>query len=89
MSPFWYCNVCEAQNHEIDGTCQYCECLGAECKRDNCDGPGHPGLDDAYYDDGCDKPCPSGSGHRWPDDIREEGGGHVCLNDGCNADGLS
>lgn len=32
---FWYCN---AQNHETDGTCQFCE-------RDNCDGP-HPDWDD-------------------------------------------
>ncbi len=36
---FWYCNVCNAQNHENDGECQYCECGGAECKRDNCSGP--------------------------------------------------
>jgi hypothetical protein len=45
-SPFWHCNVCNAQNHETDGECQYCECLGAACKRDNCDGPEHPGNAD-------------------------------------------
>lgn len=38
---FWYCNVCEAQNHELDGECQYCECEGADCQRDNCDDPRH------------------------------------------------
>jgi hypothetical protein len=38
---FWYCNVCEAQNHITDGECQYCECGGAECKRDNCSDPEH------------------------------------------------
>lgn len=41
MNDTWNCNVCGAQNHEIDGQCQYCKCLGADCKRDNCDGP-HP-----------------------------------------------
>ncbi len=39
--PFWYCNVCGAQNHEIDGECQYCECGGAEGARDNCSDPAH------------------------------------------------
>ena len=51
---FWYCNACNAQNHETDGECQYCDCGGAECVRDNCSGPAHPGLADdeppAYLD---------------------------------------
>lgn len=34
----WYCSACEAQNHEIDGECQYCECGGENCARDNCSG---------------------------------------------------
>jgi hypothetical protein len=38
---FWYCNVCNAQNHRSDGECQYCECGGPECWRDNCSGPDH------------------------------------------------
>jgi hypothetical protein len=38
---FWYCNVCDAQNSIIDGECQYCECQGLECKRDNCSCPEH------------------------------------------------
>ena len=38
---FWYCNVCNAQNHILDGECQYCECEGLHCKRDNCSGE-HP-----------------------------------------------
>lgn len=38
---FWYCNVCRAQNHVIDGECQYCECQGLACKRDNCSDPKH------------------------------------------------
>lgn len=40
-SPFWECNVCLAQNSIEDGTCQWCDCLGAACERDNCDGEGH------------------------------------------------
>jgi hypothetical protein len=40
---FWYCNVCRAQNHEMDGECQYCECQGKACKRDNC-------SDDKHFD---------------------------------------
>lgn len=41
MGEFWYCEACGAQNHKIDGTCQYCECPGSDatCKRGNCDGP--------------------------------------------------
>lgn len=35
---FWYCNVCDAQNSCEDGECQFCECGGASCKRDNCSG---------------------------------------------------
>lgn len=38
---FWYCNVCGAQNHESDRECQYCECRGPECERDNCSDPRH------------------------------------------------
>jgi hypothetical protein len=39
--PLWYCNVCHAQNSREDGECQYCECQGAACKRDNCSDPRH------------------------------------------------
>lgn len=39
--PFWYCNVCDAQNHELDGECQYCECGGPDCQRDNCSADAH------------------------------------------------
>jgi len=38
---FWSCNVCHAQNHEMDGECQYCECQGEDCQRDNCADPKH------------------------------------------------
>ena len=38
---FWTCNVCHAQNSVVDGTCQFCECRGAKCQRDNCDDPRH------------------------------------------------
>jgi len=38
---FWSCNVCEAQNSIIDGECQFCECQGLSCKRDNCSWPEH------------------------------------------------
>lgn len=41
MNEFWYCNACEAQNHVTDGECQFCECDGAECRRDNCSDPKH------------------------------------------------
>ena len=45
---WWYCNACGAQNHKIDGECQYCECGGARCIRDNCSDPEHfcPDTDD-------------------------------------------
>lgn len=35
---FWNCNVCNAQNSIEDGECQYCDCEGKDCKRDNCSG---------------------------------------------------
>jgi hypothetical protein len=38
---FWYCNVCNAQNSVVDGECQFCECQGKDCKRDNCSDPRH------------------------------------------------
>ena len=38
---FWICVACGAQNSRLDGDCQYCVCEGADCKRDNCDGPDH------------------------------------------------
>lgn len=38
---FWYCSVCQAQNHEIDGKCQYCDCQGSKCLKDNCSSPDH------------------------------------------------
>lgn len=41
---FWSCKVCGAQNHETDGECQYCDCEGMNCKRDNCHGPYHEQL---------------------------------------------
>jgi len=37
----WPCNVCQAHNSNLDGECQFCECDGAECKRDNCSDPRH------------------------------------------------
>jgi len=40
-SEFWNCNVCGAQNHQEDGECQFCECQGKDCKRDNCSGAKH------------------------------------------------
>lgn len=40
-SEFWYCNVCDAQNHETDGECQHCECEGSACERDSCGDPRH------------------------------------------------
>lgn len=40
-SIFWTCTACGAQNHEMDGECQYCECGGAACKRLNCDDSRH------------------------------------------------
>lgn len=39
--PYWYCNVCEAQNSIVDGTCQFCECQGESCMKDNCNDPHH------------------------------------------------
>ncbi len=37
----WRCNVCGAINHVNDGECQYCECQGNDCNRDNCSDPRH------------------------------------------------
>src|SRR5262245_14001503 len=58
---FWKCCACGAQNHETDGECQFCECGGAECKRDNCSGRDHlanrcPGCN--YRDSECDCSAP-------------------------------
>lgn len=33
---YWDCNVCGATNYDRDFECQFCECGGAECERDNC-----------------------------------------------------
>jgi hypothetical protein len=41
MNHFWYCVACKAQNSVVDGECQYCECGGVACKRDNCSDPKH------------------------------------------------
>jgi hypothetical protein len=37
----WACNVCNAENSMYDGECQFCECGGVNCKRDNCSAPEH------------------------------------------------
>lgn len=53
---FWYCNACQAQNHIIDGECQYCECGGLECKRDSCSEPEHFHADhlaEELFPEGC------------------------------------
>ena len=66
---FWYCNACGAQNSHIDGECQYCECEGLNCKRENCSEPQHflhfDALADAaemmtemrYFDEHCVCDC--------------------------------
>lgn len=41
MRTHWFCNVCNAENHIIDGECQFCDCQGADCQRDNCSDPRH------------------------------------------------
>jgi hypothetical protein len=38
---FWNCNACHALNHVVDGECQFCECGGIECERNNCSAPEH------------------------------------------------
>lgn len=38
---FWFCEVCDAENHKIDAECQYCECQGELCKRSNCSDLAH------------------------------------------------
>ena len=37
----WICCACQAINSVVDGECQFCECGGRECKRDNCSAPEH------------------------------------------------
>jgi len=54
---FWFCNVCKAQNSVIDGECQYCECEGLACKRDNCSAPEHFHADHIAEMEPCDS-CP-------------------------------
>jgi hypothetical protein len=38
----WKCCACEAMNSAIDGECQFCQCEGEQCDRDNCSDPRHP-----------------------------------------------
>lgn len=38
---FWKCCACGEQNHETDGECQFCECDGKSCRRDNCSDSRH------------------------------------------------
>lgn len=45
QGPEWTCCACHAVNSEIDGECQFCECGGMECKRDNCSEPQHFHVD--------------------------------------------
>lgn len=40
-SDIWRCNVCGAANDVVDAACQFCECQGQGCERDNCDDPRH------------------------------------------------
>lgn len=47
---FWICEVCGAQNHESDGECQYCECEGPNCQRNNCSDPCHFMTEEEYQD---------------------------------------
>lgn len=41
MKDEWTCRACQAVNSVVDGECQFCDCDGLECKRDNCSGPDH------------------------------------------------
>lgn len=50
MAEFWYCNVCKAQNHYTDGECQYCDCGGDDCQRDNCADDRHPYSKEESHD---------------------------------------
>ena len=43
LADVWTCCACGEKNSRLDGECQYCECQGAICKRDNCSGDFHPG----------------------------------------------
>lgn len=43
LNETWTCNVCKAQNSPLDGECQFCECEGLQCRRDNCSDPDHFG----------------------------------------------
>lgn len=45
MKNFWNCCACNAQNSVYDGECQFCECGGDHCKRDNCSDPKHTAND--------------------------------------------
>lgn len=45
---FWTCSACDAQNSREDGECQFCDCDGASCERENCSTVGHVGI---YYSD--------------------------------------
>jgi hypothetical protein len=56
MTPvrLWHCVACGSENDEIDGECQFCECQGVDCKRDNCSSPAHsykeePAIDNVAY----------------------------------------
>ena len=40
-SEVWLCNVCGAENSKLDGECQFCDCQGKDCRRDNCSDPKH------------------------------------------------
>ena len=39
--PDWICVACKASNSVVDGECQFCECGGEACRRDNCSDPAH------------------------------------------------
>ena len=58
VKSFWYCNACRAQNSTDDGECQFCECGGLECKRDNCSEPQHFHADHAAPGESMPGVCP-------------------------------
>lgn len=43
----WTCISCDAINSTVDAECQFCECGGADCRRDTCSGANHLKKEDA------------------------------------------
>jgi len=65
----WECGSCWTVNSDEDGECQFCECGGADCTRDNCSGPCNDTPQDEAHEPSMSEPQDASRGV-WGGDLR-------------------